>query len=469
VERPYDSPYVWIDFGILGYPEVERFDIIGVSTKNLRPIQGDEVFIRWYASDLTTLGMPGTFKYYSNERNGNDFGWWAREFTWDYLLAVVLTGDTPPDINSYTQFQTTISNDPRIVDADITDANPSGGPMGVASAKILYSIDGGVNWLEVVMTGTEPNYTGQIPGQPGGTEVTYKIEATDVEGNTSTSLTEVYNIFGVVNGTNLVILNGFDGPVGFPQEYYFGPAVQSGTTTFPHDVWAYGNDPVESVALENYTNVFEIWNADQGAYNENYFLAGQEYLGSWNTYDDTSFVAGDFIYDILGIDSSYNDITYWDMDPGATSNTFGDSLGTLVTPVAGTMFGDPLITLFNSLTPPADSMLHNPFTVLDPGDGSELNWQDAFHLVPGVGEVDMMVETRGIGAQWKDRHTPIVRTLPTMVHNTLTAGNKIVFCAFDPLSLNTEDDSTAADFHWIGFNNASPTYQALSWFGKLQM
>jgi len=28
--------------------------------------------------------------------------------------------------------------------------------MGVASAKILYSIDGGVNWLEVVMTGTEP-------------------------------------------------------------------------------------------------------------------------------------------------------------------------------------------------------------------------------------------------------------------------------------------------------------------------
>jgi hypothetical protein len=471
---PYDTGYIWIPFDVLFEPEVKRFDIIGVSTKNLRPIQGDEVFIRWYATQES--GLPGTFKFYSNGRlTAIDFGWWAREFIWDYLLAVVLTGDVPPDINSFTELTGTISTLPRTVDANITDENPAGGNAGVAIARILYSIDGGANWLTVVMTGTEPDYTGEIPGQPGGTEVTYKIEATDVGSNTSTSLPEVYFVSEVVNGTNLVILNGFDytdtNP--FPEGYYFGEDVMTGLTTFPHDVWQYG--PVEADLLSNYTNVFEIWNADQGDYNEdmielwlagagnrNYFLAGQEYLGQKNSYVDSFYVAGDFEYDILGIDSSYNDITYYFLAP-PTGNTLGDSLGTLVTPVAGTLFGDPLIALFNSLDPPADSMLHNPFTILDPGDGSELNWQDAFHVVPGVGViVDMMVETKGIG---EFRPNPEVETWPTLAHRELTAGNKIVFAAFDPLSLNTEDDSTAADFHWMGFNNASPTYQALLWFG----
>lgn len=471
---PYDTPYIWVDFSVLGEPEVLRDDIIGVSTKNLRPIQGDEVFIRWYASDLTTLGIPGTFKYYSNERLApGDHGWWAREFTWDFLLAVVLTGDVPPAIDSVTTFTGTISNDPRTVTAYITDTNPSGGPMGIASAVIKYSTDGGATFMDAPMTGTEPNFTGDIPGQPAGTEVTYKVEATDVEGNIGTTLTYVYYVSGVVNGTNLVILNGYNDIAGFPQDFYFGEDIQTGLTTFAYDVWAYG--PVETELVNSYTNIIEIWNADQGDYNQdiisgwiagagnrNYFLAGQEYLGAKNGYVDSFYVAGDFEYDILGIDSGYNDITYYYLDP-PDGNTFGDSLGTLVTPVAGTAFGDPLIALFNSLTPPADSMLHNPFTVLDPGDGSELNWQDAFHVVPGMGVVvDMNVDTRGIGVV---RDMEEKETWPTMAHRELTAGNKIVFCAFDPLSLNTEDDSTAADFHWIGFNNASPTYQALLWFG----
>ena len=63
------------------------------------------------------------------------------------------------------------------------------------------------------------------------------------------------------------------------------------------------------------------------------------------------------------------------------------------------------------------------------------------------------------------RPNPEIKILPTLAHRTLTAGNKIVFAAFDPLSLNTNDDSTAANFYWIGFDNASPTYQALLWFG----
>jgi hypothetical protein len=471
--------YNWVDMDILFEPEVNRFDVIGVATRNLDPIMVTAAEpnppnrIGWFADDLTGLG--GTFKFYQGGRIDppNDFGWWAREFIWDYVLAVVLTGDVPPDIDSVTTLTGTISNDPRTIDAYITDINPSGGAAGVASAVIKYSIDGGATFMDAPMTGTEPNYTGDIPGQPAGTEVTFKVEATDVGGNTSTTLTRVYYVSGVVNGTNLIILNGYEEIDGFPQDYYFGEDVQTGTTTFAYDVWAYG--PVETELVNSYTNIFEIWNADRGDYNEtnirawlegapnrNYFLAGQEYLGQKSGYVDSAYVAGDFEYDILGIMQSYNDITYYYRDVPNETNTIGDSLGTVLTPVTGSLFGGPLETLFNSLTPPPDSMLHNPLTVLDPGDGSELNWQDGFDVVSGV-NVDMTVETRGVGDLRGPG--PEIQDLPTLAHRVLPAGNKIVFCAFDPLSLNTEDDSTAADFHWIGFNNASPPYQALLWFG----
>jgi len=479
--------YNWVDMNLLGEPVVNRFDIIGVSVKNLDPEMvtagqpNPPNRVGFYADNELygqPIGANGTFKFYQGGRitPPTDYGWWAREFYWDFVLAVVLTGDVPPDINSFTQLTGTISNAPRTVDANITDENPSGGPMGVDTAKIVYSTDGWLTSSEVIMTGTEPNFTGDIPGMPGGTEVAYRIDAIDLGGNVSSSFPVVYYVSEVVNGTNLVILNGFDDPAGFPQDYYFGGDVQTGTTTFPYDVWSYG--PVESILLDNYTNVFEIWNADQGDYNEanirtwleadgsrNYFLAGQEYLGAKSGYVDSAYVAGDFEYDILGIMQSYNDITYWYRDCANETNTIGDSIGTRVFPLAGTLFGDPIISLFNSLSPPADSIVHNPLTILDPGDGSELNWQDAFDVVNGAGVVvDMNVKTKGIG-DGPARCIPDVQLLPTLIHRELTAGNKIVFGAFDPLSINTNDDSTAANFHWMGFDNASPTYQALLWFG----
>jgi hypothetical protein len=73
--------------------------------------------------------------------------------------------------------------------------------------------------------------------------------------------------------------------------------------------------------------------------------------------------------------------------------------------------------------------------------------------------VDMIVETRGIGG------IPNVQTLPTQSHRTLPAGNKIVFTAYDPLSLVTAEDSSYAYFNWIGYDNANTPYQALQWFG----
>ncbi|OGU78796.1 MAG: hypothetical protein A2W11_03155 [Ignavibacteria bacterium RBG_16_35_7] len=76
----------------------------------------------------------------------------------------------------------------------------------------------------------------------------------------------------------------------------------------------------------------------------------------------------------------------------------------------------------------------------------------------------MMVETRGIGAQWKPRPNPIVRELPTLAHRELTAGNKIVFVAYDPVSLTTANDDSYPYWYWVGPDTANSVFQALRWF-----
>ncbi|MCH7963201.1 MAG: T9SS type A sorting domain-containing protein [Bacteroidetes bacterium] len=445
-----DLTYDWVQMNILFEPEVLAGDIIGVSTKNLHPTM-DAERVGWYAAQST--GIPLAFKFYQNGRLivGVDFGWWQRDFTWDYCIAVVITGDTPPNIESFTELATTLSTDPQTVDAVITDGNPSGGNMGVADAVIQYSIDGG-SFTDVAMTGAEPNYSGEIPGQVTGTQITYRIQATDVNGNVSITLPVVYNIFGPEN-PNLVVFNGYDTESGYPQDYYFGEDVQSGTTTFAHDVWAFG--PLTMELVENYNNIFEYATTGPADYNDdvirdwlaaeggtrNYFLAGMEWLGLKLGFADTTYVAGDFEYDILGVAQLYNDVSF--------DGTSGQELPTLVFPQEGTMFGGPLFDAFNAN--PTDSMQHNPNFEI-----TVVNWIDAFEIVGAEGgqEVDMMLETRGILSM------PDVQVLPCATHLELPNGNKTVFLSYDPLSLNS-----APVYTWYGYTNDNTPYQALAYFG----
>jgi len=294
--------------------------------------------------------------------------------------------------------------------------------------------------------------------------VTYRISATDVTNLTATTPPVNFYVFQPSGANTLVMFNGFDELTGFPMDSYWPSNV-----SFEHDSWNYG---VASTALlNNYDNVIEIWNENFGVYNDstirlwiegagnrNYFLAGQEYLGKWNGYDDTSFVAGQFVYDILGIDSSFNDISYY--SPLPDENSVGDSIPTWNMPQSGTLFGQPLADLLASVTG-ADSLMYNPIGVYQTPDN--LNWQDGFHALSDV-EVDMMVETRGIGSSWQTRHTQTVRILPTMAHRTLPAGNKIVFNAYDPVSLTTANDDSYSYWYWVGPDSANTVFQALRWF-----
>jgi hypothetical protein len=470
----------WIDLAQIMSPDIKKGEIFGIAVKNLVPVVDNADANRlglWSYPNAGTIhaGFNG-WKYYAlgrlvTEGDNRDYGWWSREYVWDMAAEVEFYGDLGPTINSFTALQSGVNVGPFTIDADIVDTNP-GNPaqVGVASAVLQYTLDSNtVNsvWTDVAMTGSMPNFQGQIPAQAVNHWVYYRIVATDVNNNSTTSGARSFFIFAPAGGTTrtLVIFNGFASIAGYPQSYYFGNAgyqpalfwADGVAQAFRRDRWAYGAIP-NAEMLNGYDNIFEIWSGE-GDYNDevirqwlagsptrNYYLAGQEYLGAQYGYENQEFAAGDFEYDILGVTASYNDISY----TGAPSQT----LPTELTAQPGTQFGGPITELLNSYSPVPDSLLYHPQYEL-----GEANWQDAFDVISGQ-EVDITVKLKGIDGDPVAEET----IKPTHTNRVLPAGNKIVFLSYDPISLNTASSSSLAHYHWVGYSEKNSPWQALLWF-----
>ena len=335
-----EGTYHWVDMSNLTGdpsldPTVAKGEIFGIVVKNEgTAIEGDS-YTLWANSNDNFPTLWG-WKFYEDGRNvtgglstpGFDGGWWSREYFWDFAAVVEYTGDLPPTISNMTQLLSTISTDARTVTADIVDTNPSGGASGVASATIKYSVDNGSTWNDVAMTNTSGDtYSGDIPGQAPGTTVQYYIEATDVNSNVAQSAaTPSYYIFAPTAGIKtLLVFNGLGTVKGYPAAYYFGEWPDSYFHDFDHDSWAYG--PLSILAdaglLDNYSNIIEITangpsdiNSDviktwlDADASHNYMLAGDEWLGTQTNWTDTTYVAGDFRFDVLGINADHNDVNY---------------------------------------------------------------------------------------------------------------------------------------------------------------
>ena len=444
--------YQWIAMNLIAEPQILAGEIFGIAVKNTSTDLTGSVdrFGLWAGASTALNG----WKFYANGRNvtgaAGDIGWWSRAYSWDMVAEVELTGDLAPTISGMTNLPTTLSTAARTVSATITDINPGGGPAGVKSAVLKYSIDKGVNYSDVAMTAAGEVYSGDIPGQQKGTEVRYKIAATDVNDNVSESAVITYNIFNQTQPTLLVFNNGKTAISGYPLSYYFGAngATSTGAEviSFPRDRWAYG--ALSKDLVDYYTNIIEITTAGPakinntvikewlaGAATRNYALIGDEYLGTITGWKDSTYQAGDFQYDILGVASDHNDINY------AAS---GDNLkASLAAGVAGTELGDSLHSKVVALN--EDSLLINPTYELG---SSYQNWLDGFEPVAGA-----VVDVTAIGINGN--------TYNVGMHRTLTAGNKVVFLAFDPLGL----DSPSSGYFWYGFDRVSPLVQTLRWFG----
>ena len=436
--------YYWVDMINLGFePTVAKGEVFGVVLiHNGADPLGDRFGV--YADN--SLGF-GNWKYYEGGRSASSTSgdWWVREYLWDLVVAVDITGDTPPTFVDFDILGTTLSTQPRPVSATITDENPGGGAAGVANAYVVYSIDNG-NPVEAPMQSAGNDlFNGELPGANPGQVVSYYYKAVDVNSNESTTLTYSYSIYKPTDGVkSLVVFNGGTGK-GYPGAYYFRQ-----DTNFIFDKWAFGALTEELV--NNYQHIFEICTGGPNDYNRevigawlaadnarNYFLAGEEWLGADNGYTDQDYAAGTFEHDILGLAHSYNDITY---------DGSGQGLASKLIPMPGSLLGNELANAFAATG--ADSLLYDPIFEL----GAATNWMDAFDAVD-PSNVDLKVETRGIGGATD------VQELPAAVHNVTANGNKTVFMTMDPLSIDTQSPA----YFWLSDTTAAIHYQAVTWFG----
>ena len=454
----------WVEMSNLGFePEVLKGEVFAVAVVNDVPAANDDEANRIGFFSDNTLGIPA-WKYYEMGRatDGNDVGWWVRLYTWDFAVAVDITGDLPPTISDMTILSTTLSTDNRTVSAMITDTNPGGGNSGVAVANLVYTVDGG-DEVSVPMSADGDMFSADIPGQSPGTEVTYWIEAEDVEGNGSVSgIAPTYRIFAIENPNALLVFNGFTSPSGYPQSYYFGVGdfANYSVLDWDHDAWAYGN--VTADLLDGYKNVIEIttngpsydnteniqaWLEADGT--RNYLAAGDEYLGSlfygWpGASAPVTTQEGEFAHDILGVATYYSDIVSTSTDVN------------VVHPVEGSRLGGALFDLYTQIS--ADSgwtadMNYDPQYEIST---SIPNWLDGVDFLGDV-EVDMMgvsLDPSTLGNEYAIGG-----------HRTLAAGNKIAFLSYDPISINSDNAGGHAQYWWYGFTEEAPQVEALDWFG----
>ena len=367
-------------------------------------------------------------------------------YTWDFAVAVDITGDEPPRITNVTKLPTSLTDEPRRIEATITDENPGGGNVGVATASLKYTVDSG-DAQTVAMAAAGDLYSAEIPGQTPGTKMNYWVKATDVNGNSTSSNIFEYEIFmSNPYAYGLIVFNGFQESHGYPQDYYF-----IALEFLTYDVWSYG--PLTMELVNNYESIIEITTKGPTAINNdvirtwlysagdnNYMLCGDEWLGAQSGFIDKIYAPGDFQYDILGIAADYNDINY--------ANPGDQNLPSVVIPVEGSFLGNALLMKYNEVK--ADSGWKDPMLY----DPSLENWLDGVDFLDDV-EVDMI----GVGIDGNSYNIA--------GHRTLAPGNKIAFLAYDPLSLYSQLED-GSQYFWYGILPEAPHNQAVMWFGYLE-
>jgi hypothetical protein len=453
-----DGEYTaWLDLSLLFVPQVKQGDVFAVSLKNtstLIDIDPDPPVRTGFMSSADR-GI-GAFKYYANGRNTveGDWGWWHRTYTWNIEVAVSLTGDRAPVIQEITQLSTTTSEDARTVDMVATDDNPAGGAAGIASANLYYSVDAG-DYIELAMSGSEPNYTIDIPGQAAGSSITYYVEVTDVEGLSSRTPDIAYDIFKKSEDV-LFLYNSTNYSQGTASFYYMGAGAGHLVT---HDFWSTpssGTSILDEV-LALYDNVIQV----DGTHPEfdvseivkawlmtgtagepkRYFWSSQDQGDWWDNWpEDTTFAPGTFYYDYMGV------AQVTDQDWPAVSMR-GDPW--LVSPVAD----DPVSGWAAAYN--ADSSVSHYY---DPAfETGMTNYMDNLVLVDGGNAVATFTSIDSAGAD------KIVG-----VRNNAD-GFYTAWIVFDYLSTNFRanlDSSHGADpgYAW-GVNVASQAAEFLEWGG----
>ncbi|HLA99764.1 MAG TPA: hypothetical protein VJO14_00135, partial [Bacteroidota bacterium] len=173
----------------------------------------------FYASQWTVTTSDGDYpsrnwKFYEHDKGPSSCaslpidsmkrGWFARGsgtgdsldvMEWDMWYTMTVDGNAPPFIEDYSHLGNTFSPADRLLQAVIEDCYALNPPdAGVASAAIVYEVDG-EQQIPVTMSylGAD-TWEGIIPGQSPGTRVTARVEALDFDANTGVGPSFSYTI-----------------------------------------------------------------------------------------------------------------------------------------------------------------------------------------------------------------------------------------------------------------------------------
>ena len=448
----------WVNLADHGNGEIDVLagEWIGVMLAYTGTGGGDDEATGFFYAEGSGLAEPWAFmKFYAGcgGTSGNG-GWHIRHWLIRYELAVELTGDRAPVIQDYTVLSTTLDEGDRAVEATVTDDNPSGEAAGVASVVLSYSTDDSI-YTDVAMTDNgDDTFSGTIPGQSAGSEVWYNITATDVGGLTVSTVTQYYTIF--LAASDYLFYYNTEDYASWIDYYYLANSDLYGQTDF----WSgpyYGS--ASSDLLANYMGVVEVSGSgpanidtttigawlDEG--DHGYVLSGDEWLGAQTGWTNTTYSAGQFIYDYLGISADYNDINYMAAGDQNGVSRLGAVSGDIIS-------GD----LFDFL---GDSLALN----YDPSYELGLsNWLDGVDVVAGFDNAFTAftgtIDTTGAPAAGATEY-------PAAPYKTHTNGSKTVFLGFDPLCTNSQGINDTAPhlsgYHWIGTAPYGPLQSAIEY------
>ena len=112
------------------------------------------------------------------------------------MYTMVYTSNAPPVVYGVVpEFSATFSTASQPVSAIIWDCNFATPPnAGVAGAGIRYSVNGIAQPLIPLTDAGADLFTGAIPGQPGGSSVTWQLVAWDIDGDTGRSDLRTYSV-----------------------------------------------------------------------------------------------------------------------------------------------------------------------------------------------------------------------------------------------------------------------------------
>ncbi|MDD5581895.1 MAG: T9SS type A sorting domain-containing protein [Candidatus Marinimicrobia bacterium] len=356
---------------------------------------------------------PG-IKFYDEFSNAGigKYGWFIRQYIWDWVVKVNLTGDRAPIIE-HTPLITTTSTQGRQVVATITDDNPSGGNAGVASAEVVYSVNEGTEQHVTMTKGSGNEYTATIPGQTPGSVITYKITAKDVLGNVGETPYYEYFIFLPENPVLVLNNSGYD-------MAWFAAYVWPGVS-LPYDVWSYGDAEIDLLNSYNFVvdlaghstatyDALKTW-ADAG--NKNYLGFGDELFGypyGWPA-SPMTLADGTFFKDVMGVATYLADIN-------STDYAMGKSI---LEPIEGDVVTGPL---YDELSGTNAVLYYWPGAIT-----GNYNWFDGFEktnnaVLSMIGYAEDNVTPYHVG-----------------ILNETANGTKSAFYGFDPMAMNALSDT----------------------------